>query len=47
MTQFYAPGAVYALTTTDEETARAIAQQVGFEPVNPWELRLALAQSVE
>ena len=47
VTQFYAPGAVYALTPTDEETARAIAQQVSFEPVNPWQLRLALAQSVE
>ena len=47
VTQFYAPGAVYALTPTDEETARAIAQQVGFEPVNPWDLRLALGQSVK
>ena len=41
-TQYYAPGSVYALTPTDEATARAMAEEVRYEPIHPWELRRAL-----
>lgn len=37
-TQFYAPGAVYAITPTTEEMARAVAQISQPEPVTRWEL---------
>lgn len=37
-TQFYAPGAVYAITPTTEATARALARIAKPAPVTPWEL---------
>ena len=37
-TQFYAPGSVYCLTPTTEETARAVAKLGRAEPVARWEL---------
>lgn len=37
-TQFYNPSAVYAMTPTDEETARAFALRHRPEPVARWEL---------
>jgi hypothetical protein len=37
-TQFYAPGAVYAITPTSEDTARAAAAAWRPEPVRRWEL---------
>ncbi|SDI40504.1 hypothetical protein SAMN05421505_1499 [Sinosporangium album] len=38
VTQFYAPSSVYAITPTDEETARAVARRRRPAPVNRWEL---------
>lgn len=38
-TQFYSPAALYCLTPTTEEIARAVAKQSHPEPVQPWELR--------
>src|SRR4051794_7323533 len=38
-TQFYSPSAVYAITTTTEEMARAVALAHQPEPVTRWELR--------
>jgi hypothetical protein len=37
-TQFYAPGAVYAITPTTEEMATAVALRTRVEPVQRWEL---------
>ncbi len=37
-TQFYAPGAVYCITPTTEEIARAFAAQCQPAPVQRWEL---------
>ena len=37
-TQFYAPAAVYAITPTTEEIARAVAAHNRPEPVHRWEL---------
>ena len=37
-TQFYAPGAVYCITPTTEEIARAIAQRCYERPVQPYEI---------
>jgi hypothetical protein len=42
-TQFYSPAAVYCLTPTTEEIARAIAKRNQPEPVQRWELAKALA----
>lgn len=44
-TQFYAPGAVYCITPTTEEIARAVAAKARPEPVAEWELRGLLASS--
>src|SRR6185369_11008200 len=41
-TQFYAPGAVYCITPTSEEMARAVAEGNRPRPVSEWELRRAL-----
>lgn len=38
MTQMYAPGAVYCLTPTSEQTARRVATMGRPTPVRPWEL---------
>jgi hypothetical protein len=38
-TQFYNPSAVYCLTPTSEETARAVATLARPEPVAIWELK--------
>lgn len=38
MTQFYAPGAVYCITPTTEEIARAVAANCEPEPVHQFEL---------
>ena len=38
-TQFYSPGAVYCITPTTEEMARAAAELSSVEPVHRWELR--------
>jgi hypothetical protein len=43
-TQFYAPGALYALHPVDEATARAAAGQWRPEPVHRWELPAAAAK---
>lgn len=37
-TQFYSPSAVYCLTPTSEETARAVAATSRPAPVHRWEL---------
>jgi hypothetical protein len=37
-TQLYAPGAVYCITPTTEEIARALAKSCRPEPVTRWEL---------
>lgn len=37
-TQFYAPGAVYCITPTTEEMARAVAETCRPAPVSRWEL---------
>jgi len=37
-TQFYAPSAVYCITPTTEETARAVARGARPTPVQRWEL---------
>lgn len=37
-TQFYATSALYALTPTTEDVARALAQRMRPEPVTRWEL---------
>lgn len=37
-TQFYAPGAVYCITPTTEDVARAVARRNQPEPVHRWEL---------
>ncbi|MGI5223553.1 hypothetical protein [Actinoallomurus sp. CA-142502] len=37
-TQFYAPGAVYAITPTTEEIARAVARRYAPAPVQRYEL---------
>jgi hypothetical protein len=37
-TQFYRPGAVYCITPTTEETARAVAKIGQPDPVKRWEL---------
>ena len=39
-TQFYAPGSVYCMTPTTEETARAIAKREQPAPVHLYELQL-------
>lgn len=39
-TQFYSPGAVYCLTPTTEETARAIAKREQPTPVHRYELEM-------
>ena len=39
-TQYYAPGAVYCLTPTDEVTARRVAGLAQPAPVARWELPL-------
>lgn len=39
-TQLYAPGAVYCITPTTEDTARLIASRSRPSPVQPWELRM-------
>ena len=46
VTQFYAPGAVYALTPTDEAIARAVGQHVD-GPVHLWEARMLLVAGEE
>lgn len=38
VTQYYAPGSVYAITPTTEEIARAAAQSHRPAPVQRWEL---------
>lgn len=38
-TQFYSPQAVYAITPTTEEIARAVAVNSQPQPVSPWEIR--------
>jgi hypothetical protein len=45
-TQFYAPSALYCLTPTSEETARAVAARSAPEPVHRWELPAAPAVPV-
>lgn len=42
MTQFYAPGAVYCITPTTEETARAVARESVVEPLTRWDARRLL-----
>jgi hypothetical protein len=37
-TQFYSPGAVYAITPTSEEVARRLASRIRFEPVSRFDL---------
>lgn len=37
-TQFYAPGAIYCITPTSEDVARAFAQRHAPAPVQRWEL---------
>jgi hypothetical protein len=37
-TQFYSPAALYCLTPTTEEVARAVAKRSQPEPVHRWEL---------
>ena len=38
VTQFYAPGAIYAITPTTEDTARALARSARPAPVDRYEL---------
>ena len=38
-TQFYAPGAVYCITPTTEETARLFAANHQPEPISTWDIR--------
>jgi hypothetical protein len=38
VTQFYSPSAVYCITPTTEETARAVARGAQPAPVQRWEL---------
>jgi hypothetical protein len=44
-TQFYAPGAVYAITPTTEDVARRVACRSRPEPVQEWELPKQLPPS--
>lgn len=47
-TQFYSPGAIYCITPTSEETARAVAKGAQPAPVQRWELpQLAQARDIE
>lgn len=41
VTQYYAPGSVYAITPTTEEIARAVARGSRPSPVRRWELEPA------
>ncbi len=43
-TQFYSPSAIYSITPTSEAVARAMAEQVRYQPVTVWELPLALRE---
>lgn len=47
VTQLYAPGAVYAITPTTEETARQSAAINQVEPVNRWEMRALPARTAD
>jgi hypothetical protein len=38
-TQFYSPAAIYAITPTTEEIARAVALNCAVQPVQRWELK--------
>ena len=42
ITQFYGGSSIYALTITDEETARAVARARQQQPVEPWSARRML-----
>lgn len=44
-TQFYGPQAIYCLTPTTEEVARAIAARIREKPVQPYEIRQLAAHS--
>lgn len=44
-TQLYSPSALYCLTPTTEEVARALATRHQPKPVQPWELPSASAES--
>lgn len=44
-TQFYAPAAVYCITPTTEEIARAVAKRDRPEPVSRWELPAPKAEA--
>lgn len=45
VTQFYGPAAIYCLTPTTEEIARAVAEQSEPAPVSRWEFpQLAITQ---
>jgi len=46
-TQFYGPGAIYCLTPTTEETARAFAMRSQPEPIHRWELKMIPADVVD
>ncbi len=45
VTQFYSPSAVYCITPTSEELARATAEVSQTAPVARWELQLPQGQS--
>lgn len=45
-TQFYSPQAVYCITPTTEQTARATATASSVAPFSEWELRRALPVGV-
>lgn len=47
VTQLYSPGAVYCITPTTEEIARALAGSMRPEPVHRWELDRLLPAHVQ
>jgi hypothetical protein len=47
-TKFYGPGAIYAITPTDEKSALAAVQSLRQKPIDVWKLNLpALPRSEE
>jgi len=46
-TQYYSPGAVYAITPTEESTARLCAKERTEPPVSRWELQRMLPEPQE
>ena len=46
-TKLFAPGALYAITPTDEATARTMAASLREQPVETWHLRLPAPVAID